>query len=84
MSTAWSDARADDDHVGSGDRLGQAIEADGHAVDAFGERRAAFGGAVGDEDLGATRPTQGDGDALAHRPAPTTSTRRPESSPRRR
>ena len=46
-------AGADDDHVGSGDRLGEAIEADGHAVDPFGERRAALGGAVGDEDLGA-------------------------------
>ncbi len=67
VSTAWPDPVPTMIDVGSADRLGQTVEPDGHTVDAIGERRAALGRAVGDEDLGPTGPAQGDGDAVAHR-----------------
>ncbi len=57
----------DDDHVGSGDGLGEAIEPDGHTLDPLGKCRAAIGRAVGDQNLGATSASKRHSDTFTHR-----------------
>ena len=55
------------DDIGGGDRLVEAVEADGDAADPFGETRATIGRAVGDEDVGAAGTMEGDRNTFAHR-----------------